>query len=589
MNAGIVAPAQLRGDRVAAQQRIHRFGHVGMDSDLLAIEDLDDDIERRRRLALQDALLRASAARFLVAEGHGLDAADQVRQRRVEHQVVEVVAMGRADQLDAALGDGPGGLSLQLGPDLIDDDDLGHVVLDCLDHDLVLDRRRLDLHPARSTDRRVRDVAVAGDLVARVDHHDTLALVVGEDAGGFTQHRGLADARPAHDQDRLTGLDEVVDYVDRAVYGTTDAARQTEDLAGAITNRADAVERPFDARAVVVAECADVVDDVLDIGFADLPFEESDLAFREARFGLAAEIHDDFDQLRSIGQLLNRSQYVGRESAEEQAKIIDQLAPTGCRALISHISSCYVRLAYCRDESGFGHAHDGLLHQEGHRVEADETGLFETAVDRRFVGSNGSQDAIVGAAASSTDAGAEQPEAKANKRSHVGLGLGQDLEVVGLLLTGNAELQKCLKVGGAVVRCGLDVSLHLREAEDRSEAGPRHERVGALALPIGEAVRLEAEHRLGRHGRVQSGQRQGVERLAGPDPGRARLLFHPGPRQRRLRATEEEYLLSVTSKARLHKELRIALAVRTGHVEADRAALGRVAQKVLDEAEPRVT
>ena len=54
---------------------------------------------------------------------------------------------------------------LQLGPDLVDDDDFGHVVLDRLDHHRVLLGRGADLHPARVADARVRDVAVAGDLV----------------------------------------------------------------------------------------------------------------------------------------------------------------------------------------------------------------------------------------------------------------------------------------------------------------------------------------------------------------------------------------------------------------------------------------
>ncbi len=146
--------------------------------------------------------------------------------------------MGRADQLDAALGDRPGGLGLELGPDLVDDDDLGHVVLDRLDHHLVLERRRPDLHPAGLADGRVRDVAVAGDLVRRVDDDDALAEVVGQDARGLAEHRGLADARPAHDQDRLPGLDEVPDDLDRPVDRPADPAGQADDLAVAVADRA---------------------------------------------------------------------------------------------------------------------------------------------------------------------------------------------------------------------------------------------------------------------------------------------------------------------------------------------------------------
>ena len=142
--------------------------------------------------------------------------------------------MGGADQLDTTLGDRPGGLRFEFRADLVDDDDLGHVVLDRLDHHLVLDGRRLDLHPARLADGRMRDVAVAGDLVAGVDDHDPLAHVVGEHTRGLAQHRRLADAGPAHDEDRLPGLDEVVDDVDRPEDRAADPAGQAHDLAGPV-------------------------------------------------------------------------------------------------------------------------------------------------------------------------------------------------------------------------------------------------------------------------------------------------------------------------------------------------------------------
>ena len=180
---------------IAAQEAVDGVRDVGVDEHLLAVLDLDDDVEGRRRLPLQDALLGPAAAGLLVAEGHALDAADEVGQRRVEHQVVEVVAVRRADELDAALGDRPGRLRLELRPDLVDDDDLGHVVLDRLDHHLVLERGRAHLHPAGLADRGVRDVAVAGDLVRGVDDDDALAEVVGQDAGRLAEHRRLADAR----------------------------------------------------------------------------------------------------------------------------------------------------------------------------------------------------------------------------------------------------------------------------------------------------------------------------------------------------------------------------------------------------------
>ena len=223
---------------------------------------------------------------------------------------------------------------LQLGPDLVDDDDLGHVVLDRLDHHLVLERRRADLHPARLADGRVRDVAVAGDLVAGVDDDDALAQVVGQHAGRLAQHRGLADARAAHDQDRLPGLDEVVDDLDGAVDRPADPAGQPDDLAVAVADRADPVERPLDAGPVVVAERPDVLDDEGDVRLGDLAIEQGHLRIREARLGPATEVHHDLDQRHPIRQRVDRGDDLGRQRREQGVEVVDRftLAVVGSHA-----------------------------------------------------------------------------------------------------------------------------------------------------------------------------------------------------------------------------------------------------------------
>ena len=112
-----------------------------MDGQALPVLDLDQHVERGRRLALEHRFLRAAPAGLLIAQGDALDAAHQIGQRRVHHQVVQRVAVGRADELHAALGDGARRRRLQLGADLVDDDDLGHVVLHGLDHHRVLHGR----------------------------------------------------------------------------------------------------------------------------------------------------------------------------------------------------------------------------------------------------------------------------------------------------------------------------------------------------------------------------------------------------------------------------------------------------------------
>ncbi len=155
---------------------------------------------------------------------------------------------------------------------------------------------RAHLHAPGAADARVRDVAVAGDLVGGVDDDDALVELVGEHAGGLAQHRRLADARAAHDEDGLARFDEVVDDLDGAEDGPPDAAGEAHDLAVAVADGADAVQRALDAGAVVLAEGAHVVDHVLDVVLADLAVEQDLLAAAaEARLRLAPEVHDDLD------------------------------------------------------------------------------------------------------------------------------------------------------------------------------------------------------------------------------------------------------------------------------------------------------
>ena len=72
----------------------------------------------------------------------------------------------------------------------------------------------------------------------------------------------------------LARLDQVADDLDRAEDGAADAAGQADDLAAAVADGRDAVQRALDAGAVVVAERADVIDDVLDVLLGDLALEQ---------------------------------------------------------------------------------------------------------------------------------------------------------------------------------------------------------------------------------------------------------------------------------------------------------------------------
>ena len=165
-----------------------------MDYDFVPALNLDEDIEGWGCAALAYRLLRAPTTRLDVAERHRLDAAYEVGQCGVHDEVVECIAVRGGNELDAPLGDGACCVGVGLSADLVDDDDLGHVVLDCLYHHGVLEGRGADLHAARPADAGMWDVAVSGYLVGGVHDDDALEGVVGKNARNLAQHSGLAHA-----------------------------------------------------------------------------------------------------------------------------------------------------------------------------------------------------------------------------------------------------------------------------------------------------------------------------------------------------------------------------------------------------------
>ena len=165
--AAFGAGAPFRLEFGAADERVHRFGHIRIDDHLIAPDDLHQDIKCRRRAAFKNHLLRPAAAGFLIGKGHGLDAADQVRKRGVHQQVGECASVGRSDQLDSALGDGPGCPCFKLAADLIDNDDFRIVVLNSLDHHFMLKIGPADLQAAGIAHGRVRNITVAADPIAK--------------------------------------------------------------------------------------------------------------------------------------------------------------------------------------------------------------------------------------------------------------------------------------------------------------------------------------------------------------------------------------------------------------------------------------
>ena len=301
-----VHPAHFRGDGVAPQPLVDHFGHFIVDGQAVPAVNFHHHIESRRPLAFQHALLRAAVARLLVAQGNRLNAADEVGQGGVHNEVIQGVAVGGGDQLDAALGDGAGGGGLALGAHFVDDDDLRHMVFHRLDHHAVLLRRGGNLHPAGAADGRVRHIAIAGDFVGGVDDDDALMGFHRQHAGHFPQHGGFAHAGAAQQQQILAGEGQIFDELDGAEHGAPHPAGEADDAAPAVADGGNAVQRPFQAGAVVAAELAQAVDGRLQVGFLHFALREFGVAVDEPRFRRPPQVQHHFQQLFQIVPLPQR-------------------------------------------------------------------------------------------------------------------------------------------------------------------------------------------------------------------------------------------------------------------------------------------
>jgi hypothetical protein len=249
----------------AAEHLIDRFGNVFVDYEQVLVLNLNQDVKCRGRLALEDGLLGPSAPGLFIGERNRLNPADQIGQSRVQHEILERISVDGGYQLDASLGYGASSQGLLSGPDLVDYDDLGHVIFDGFDHDRMLHFGLGHLHSPGAANSGVGNVAVAGDFIRRIDDYDSLLQVIGEDSGRLTQQRGLANARPSHQEDTLARFHEIPNYVDGAVDGAAYPAGQTDDLANPIAHRRNSVKGSLDSGSVVAGESADPAGDVLKV------------------------------------------------------------------------------------------------------------------------------------------------------------------------------------------------------------------------------------------------------------------------------------------------------------------------------------
>ncbi len=167
------------------------------------------------------------------------------------------------------------------------------------------------------------DVTVTADLVAGVDDDHALAALVAEHACAFAQHRRLADARRAEQEDRLPVDHDVLDDVDGAGDRAPHPAGEADDGARAVADCADAVQRPLDSRSVVVAEVADALGDVLEVVVGDLDGVEDHLAIGEPRLRLATQVEHDLEEVTPLlGHALRGDGDPWRQRFDEEVELL---------------------------------------------------------------------------------------------------------------------------------------------------------------------------------------------------------------------------------------------------------------------------
>ena len=234
-------------------------------------------------------------AGFFIRKGDGFNAADQVRQGRVEQQVVNGLAVGGTDQLDAALGNRSGGRRFQFPPDLVDHDDFRVMVLDRLNHYLMLEHGLTHLHPSGLAHGRVRHIPIAADFIGSIHHNDALAL--GQDAGGFAQQGGLAHTRTSQDEQGPARLDNILDDIHRAINGAPDPASQTDDMAAPVAQAGDAVQSPLQTGSVIPIKFSDPLNHMIKFCSGDFLLNQDLLALDVARSRDTPQVEDDLEQV----------------------------------------------------------------------------------------------------------------------------------------------------------------------------------------------------------------------------------------------------------------------------------------------------
>jgi len=97
------------------------------------------------------------------------------------------------------------------------------------------------------------------------------------------------------------------------------------------------VECTLDTGAVVGAEVADAADDMLQVLRRGFRVAQIGFLVRKARFGQAAQVHNDLDQIGDVVRLLQGALKVSRQDVKQQVQVVGDLE--SCRVGGMHVQT----------------------------------------------------------------------------------------------------------------------------------------------------------------------------------------------------------------------------------------------------------
>src|SRR5436853_4033048 len=105
-NSAFLVPfANLGLRNIASQHQVDGLGDILVNLKSVLVLNLDQRVECRRRFSLEDGLLSSSTPSFFVRQSDRMNTPNEIRQRRIDHQVLERVSVDGRNELYSAFRD----------------------------------------------------------------------------------------------------------------------------------------------------------------------------------------------------------------------------------------------------------------------------------------------------------------------------------------------------------------------------------------------------------------------------------------------------------------------------------------------------